>query len=349
MKREEILGWLRTTDESKLEELWSRADEVRRQNVGDEVYLRGLIEISNYCNRSCGYCGLRVENGEIERYRMSDEEIMSCALEGVEYGYGTVVLQAGEDYGFSTERITNLVRRLKSETPMAVTLSLGEREDAELVEWKKAGADRYLLRFETSNRALYDRIHPPLKGRYSDRFALLRRLREIGYEIGSGVMVGIPGQSYDSLADDIEMFSTLDLDMIGVGPYIAHPLTPVGDPSQPAPLPESEQVANDELTTYKTVALARLVCPKANIPSTSALATLNKAKGRELGLCRGANIVMPNLSPKKYRAHYEIYPSKACIDETAEECRSCMRGRIHSIGRTVGKGRGDSPNLTKEA
>ncbi|UFS70418.1 [FeFe] hydrogenase H-cluster radical SAM maturase HydE [Geomonas sp. RF6] len=348
MKREEILGWLRATDENQLEALWQQADEVRRQNVGDEVYLRGLIEISNYCARSCGYCGLRLENKEVERYRMSDEEIISCAQEGVEYGYGTVVLQAGEDYGISTERVTNLVRRIKEETPLAVTLSLGEREDHELLAWKEAGADRYLLRFETSNRALYDKIHPPLPGRVSDRFALLRRMRDMGYEIGSGVMIGIPGQSYEDLANDIEMFRTLDLDMIGVGPYISHPLTPLGDPEKLPPLPEGEQVPTGELMTYKTVALARLVCPKSNIPSTSALATLNKAKGRELGLCRGANIVMPNLSPQKYRAQYEIYPSKACIDETAAECRSCMRGRIHSIGRTVGQGRGDSPNLSKE-
>jgi biotin synthase len=342
MDREEIIGWLRATDETSLERLWQLADEVRRQNVGDEVHLRGLVEISNYCARNCGYCGLRLDNKGVARYRMTDEEILACAHEGVAYGYGTVVLQSGEDYGISAERISGLVRRLKEETPLAVTLSLGEREDAELKAWREAGADRYLLRFETSNRQLFDRIHPPLPGRHSDRFALLRRLRDMGYEIGSGVMVGIPGQSFDDLARDIEMFRTLDLDMIGVGPFIPHPATPLGRGPQFPVLPQSEQVPGGELMTYKTVALTRLVCPKANIPSTSALATLNKAQGRELGLCRGANIVMPNLSPQKYRALYEIYPAKACIDETAAECRSCMRGRIQSIGRTVGQGRGDS-------
>lgn len=342
MDREEIIGWLRATDETSLERLWQLADEVRRQNVGDEVHLRGLIEISNYCARSCGYCGLRLDNKDVARYRMTDEEILACAREGVAYGYGTVVLQSGEDYGISAERISLLVRRLKEETPLAVTLSLGERGDAELKAWRQAGADRYLLRFETSNRQLYDRIHPPLPGRHSDRFALLRRLRDMGYEIGSGVMVGIPGQSFEDLAGDIEMFRTLDLDMIGVGPFIPHPATPLGGSPEFPKLPGSEQVPGGEMMTYKTVALTRLACPKANIPSTSALATLNKAKGRELGLCRGANIVMPNLSPQKYRALYEIYPAKACIDETAAECRSCMRGRIHSIGRTVGEGRGDS-------
>lgn len=342
MDRKEIIGWLRDTDQTSLERLWQLADEVRRQNVGDEVHLRGLIEISNYCARSCGYCGLRLDNKGVTRYRMTDEEILACAREGVAYGYGTVVLQSGEDYGISAQRISALVRRLKEETPLAVTLSLGEREDAELKGWREAGADRYLLRFETSNRQLYDRIHPPLPGRTSDRFALLRRLRDMGYEIGSGVMVGIPGQSFDDLAGDIEMFRDLDLDMIGVGPFIPHPATPLGGSPEFPMLSESEQVPGGELMTYKTVALTRLACPKANIPSTSALATLNKAKGRELGLCRGANIVMPNLSPQRYRALYEIYPAKACIDETAAECRSCMRGRIHSIGRTVGQGRGDS-------
>ena len=342
MDREEIIGWLRATDQTSLERLWQLADEARRQNVGDEVHLRGLLEISNHCARNCGYCGLRLDNKGVARYRMTDEEILACAHEGVSYGYGTVVLQSGEDYGISAERISGLVRRLKEETPLAVTLSLGEREDAELMAWREAGADRYLLRFETSNRQLYDRIHPPLPGRRSDRFALLRRLRDMGYEIGSGVMVGIPGQSFDDLARDIETFRALDLDMIGVGPFIPHPATPLGrGPHFPA-LTESEQVPGGELMTYKTVALTRLACPKANIPSTSALATLNKAQGRELGLCRGANVVMPNLSPQKYRALYEIYPAKACLDETAAECRSCMRGRIHSIGRTVGQGRGDS-------
>jgi len=349
MNRKEIVSWLRSTDATGLEWLWQQADQVRRRNVGDEVHLRGLIEISNYCVRSCGYCGLRLDNRELQRYRMTEEEIMACVHEGVAYGYGSVVLQSGEDYGISTEWISALVRRIKQQTPLAVTLSFGEREDAELAAWKEAGADRYLLRFETSNRELYDRIHPPLPGRRSDRFALLRRLRDLGYETGSGIMLGIPGQSYDDVANDIEMFRTLGLDMIGVGPYIPHPATPLAQPSERPSLPEPDQVPTGELITYKTVALTRLLCPRANIPSTSALATLNKAQGRELGLCRGANILMPNLSPQKYRALYEIYPAKACIDETAAECRSCMRGRIHSIVRTVGQGRGDAPNFSKPA
>ncbi len=344
MERNEILGFLRTSDEQKLEMLWQRADEIRRRSVGDEVHLRGLLEISNICARNCWYCGIRADNSALQRYRMSEDEIMACAGEAVDYGYGTVVMQAGEDYGITAEWMENLIRRIKTETDLAVTLSLGERSDDELRRWKKAGADRYLMRFETSNNKLYEKIHPPLPGRTSDRISLLKRLREIGYEIGSGVMIGIPGQTWDDLASDIELFRALDLDMIGVGPFIAHHDTPLGDGSM-APAPEGEQVPNTEEMTYKVIALARIVCPKANIPSTTALATLNTATGRELGLSRGANIVMPNMTPKHYRAMYEIYPAKACIDETAADCRACMHRRILSIGRSIGTGRGDSRNL----
>ncbi|HKZ16610.1 MAG TPA: [FeFe] hydrogenase H-cluster radical SAM maturase HydE, partial [Geobacteraceae bacterium] len=228
MKKHEIIDWLRTKDEAVLEQLWQMADGVRRQNVGEDVHLRGLIELSNICARDCAYCGIRAGNTELERYRMPEEEILECAHEAVSFGYGTVVLQSGEDHGIDNDWISNLIRRIKKETDLAVTLSLGERTDEEYKEWKEAGADRYLLRFETSNRQLYDRIHPPLPGKHSDRISILRRLRELGYEIGSGVMIGIPGQTYDDLANDIEIFRTLNLDMIGVGPYIPHHDTPLG-------------------------------------------------------------------------------------------------------------------------
>jgi biotin synthase len=349
MNKHEILAWLKTEDEKKLEELWKMADDVRSRNVGDEVHLRGLIEFSNVCARECGYCGLRAGNTDVERYRMPDDEIVACAHEALSFGYGTVVLQSGEDPGINKEWMSNLIRRIKAETGLAVTLSVGERDDDEYLAWKEAGADRYLLRFETSNPRLYDLIHPPLPGRNSDRIAILRRLGEIGYEVGSGVMIGIPGQTYEDLASDIELFRTLDLDMIGVGPYIPHHATPLGNAGEAVPAPAGEQVPNTEAMTYKVIALTRLMRPMSNIPSTTALATLNTATGRELGLSRGANIVMPNMTPRKYRAMYEIYPSKACIDETADDCRACMRRRILSIGRTVGTGRGDSPNRNKAA
>jgi biotin synthase len=353
--REHIRAWLRETDEDTLEDLWREADRVRREWVGDEVHLRGLVEFSNHCVRLCGYCGLRRDNHELGRYRMTADEILACARDAVRFGYGTVVLQSGEDYGTTAEWMADVVRRLKSETPLAVTLSLGERRESELLLWRHAGADRYLLRFESSNDSLYNRIHPSLPGVRSDRIALLRRLREIGYEVGSGVMVGIPGQSWDDLADDLEMFRHLDLDMIGIGPFIPHPRTPLGRaiagadgaPGSAADRISAEQVPADELTTLKAVALTRLVCPQSNIPSTTALATIDRDHGRELGLMRGANIVMPNLTPPGYRIGYEIYPGKACITETAEMCRGCLAERIHSIGRSIGAGRGDSPALQR--
>jgi biotin synthase len=333
-----ILTWLRTDDAAQLEQLWRSADETRHRVVGDAVHLRGLIEVSSHCVRNCAYCGLHAGNRAIERYRLTDAEVMGCVHEAVCYGYGTVVLQSGEDPGLTAARVAEWVARIKRETPLAVTLSLGERDDDELQLWRAAGADRYLLRFETSDPRLYERIHPNRPGRISDRLAVLRRLRAMGYEIGSGVMAGIPGQTYASLARDILLFQELDLDMIGVGPYIAHPGTALGQGVFPTA--GSEQVPATETMVYKVLALTRLVRPDANIPSTTALATLNKANGRELGLARGANVVMPNLTPTRYRALYEIYPAKACISETADACRACLSGRIASIGRHVGIGPG---------
>jgi biotin synthase len=338
--RAAILAWLREEDPARLGRLWTAADETRRRHVGDEVHLRGLIEISNHCVRACGYCGLRAENREIERYRMSADEILGCARNAEAWGWGTVVLQSGEDYGLKRDWIADVVARIKSETRLAVTLSFGERSEEDLAVWREAGADRYLLRFETSDDDLYRLIHPDLPGRVSDRMAMLRVLQRLGYEAGSGIMVGIPGQTYDSVADDIDLFRGMDLDMIGIGPYISHPLTPLGDLSWAREIPPGEQVPGDELTVYKVLALTRLLCPRANLPSTTALATINKADGREQGLQRGANIVMPNLTPPDYREKYEIYPDKACVNETAEMCRGCLTGRVESIGRVVGSGPG---------
>ncbi len=357
MTRPDILHWLRETDPLRLDELWAHADRTRAASVGADVHLRGLIEVSSHCRRHCTYCGLRAPNAPLPRYRMTSEEILRCAHQAVGFGYGTVVLQAGEDEGLSASAVADVIERIKADTPLAVTLSLGERTEEELALWRSAGADRYLLRFETSNPELFTRIHPPHSGRTCNRIALLGLLRELGYEIGSGVMIGIPGQTYEDLASDVELFAALDLDMIGVGPFLPHPATPLGRDGggvgetplrrtgeTPAPPAPTDQVPNTEGMTYKMIALARLACPRANIPSTTALATLNKASGRELGLCRGANVVMPNLTPPEYRAMYEIYPDKACVFETAEACHGCMIRRIRSIGRTVGTGRGDSPN-----
>jgi len=340
LDKTEILGWLRETNPERLAELWRRANEIRRQHVGDAVHLRGLVEISNFCSRQCAYCGLRVGNEALVRYRMLANEIVEAAQQAVKFGYGTVVLQAGEDYGITTERLAEIIRRIKSETPLAVTLSLGERPDKDLAAWRAAGADRYLLRFETSDRNLFDEIHPPLGNRKCDRIAILRRLREFGFEVGSGIMVGIPGQTYASVANDIALFRELDLDMIGIGPFIPHPATPLGSGFKIFPPVNGEQVPNNELMVYKAVALTRLVRPDANIPATTALATINKKNGRELGLQRGANVFMPNLTPLKYRRLYEIYPNKACITETGDACNGCLSMRIQAIGRHIGSGAG---------
>jgi biotin synthase len=250
----------------------------------------------------------------------------------VRFGYGTVVLQSGEDYGVTAGWMASVVRRIKSETPLAVTLSLGERPEEDLAAWREAGADRYLLRFETSDRTLYESVHPGLGGRTSDRIAILKQLRRLGYEVGSGIMVGLPGQTYQSVAGDIALFQALDLDMIGVGPFIPHPGTPLGGVVD-GPVPNSESMV------WKVIALARILCPEANIPSTTALATINRESGRELALQRGANVVMPNLTPVRYRRHYEIYPNKACLHKTGETCNGCLRVRLAAIGRCPGTGR----------
>ena len=297
-----VVAWLREADPAELERLWARADLVRAAHVGDAVHLRGLIEISNHCVRDCLYCGLRAHSDGIVRYRMSAEEILACAQQAKRLGYGTVVMQSGEDPGLTREFISGVIRAIKSETGLAVTLSLGERSDEELAAWKAAGADRYLLRFETSDSELYRRIHPSLPSRASDRIAQLVRMRDMGYETGSGVMVGIPGQTWEILARDVETLRDLDIDMIGIGPFLPSPRTPLGGAgAAKLRAPAFEQVPNDELTTLKVVALTRLVCPEANLPSTTALSTLDPATGRELGLTRGANIVMPNLTPPEYR------------------------------------------------
>jgi len=336
-----ILRWLRETDPSRLLELWRQADAVRQANVGAAVHLRGLIEISNICRRQCAYCGIRAGNAALPRYRMPADEVLACARLADKLGYGTVVIQGGEDPGLSAEWFAGILRQIKAETPLAITLSLGERETGELALWRDAGADRYLLRFETSNPDLFAAIHPAAPGSLAGRLALLGHLRALGYEIGSGVMVGIPGQTYDDLAADLLLFRELDLDMIGLGPFLPHPQTPLARAAERSGGPD--QPPNNELMTYKMLALTRIMCPKANIPSTTALASLNAGAGRELGFRRGANVVMPNLTPRPYRQLYEIYPAKARVTDDAVEFHNRMLAGIIAAGREIGCGRGDSP------
>lgn len=364
MGRDEILFWLKEEDPSRLAELWRRADEVRRENVGEEVHLRGLIELSNICRRNCLYCGIRAGRSDVSRYRMTREEVFESAGMAADFSYGTVVLQAGEDFGITPEFIAELVRGIKERFGLAVTLSLGEHPEEVWRLWRDAGADRYLIRFETSNKRLFEVIHPRVS--VSDvsgaegRVHSLKTLRRLGYEIGSGVMIGIPGQSFTDLARDIEWFRDLDLDMIGTGPFLAHPKTPLGAVSEAlarvgqdrekweritketgfdVPIPPDQTVSSN-LMGFKVIALTRLVCPSANIPSTTAIATNDGRFGRVTGLSRGANVVMPNLTPTRYRALYEIYPHKAATCESPGQTHETALAQIREAGRTVGKGPG---------
>lgn len=379
LDREGILVWLKAEEEDDLERLWEAADATRRHHVGDEVHLRGLIEISNHCVRSCAYCGIAACAPKVERYRMSQEEILECAEKAQEYGFGTVVMQAGEDPGITGEGMADTIRRIKDRTGLAITLSLGERSEGELKAWREAGADRYLLRFETTDPDLYRRIHPNRKGgtacshgsrcppldpheragqspalsssregeNASNRLEQLMQMRDMGFEIGTGVMVGIPGQTWETLANDIWTFRDFDMDMIGIGPYIPSLGTPLEGPLGEMLQVEAgtEQVPNDPLTTLKTLALTRLLCPETNIPSTTALATLDPGSGRANGLSRGANVIMPNLTPPKYRELYQIYPGKAGLHETADITTAKIRAQIEALGRTIGTGPGTSPRV----
>lgn len=348
MDREEIIRWLGEEDPSQLETLWQLADAARMRHVGEAVHLRGLIEFSNQCSQDCTYCGLHVGNKNLTRYRMSEDEILACVHSAAEFGCGTVVLQSGQNPAMPAKWMESLIGRIKRETSLAVTLSVGLRRERDFALWRQAGADRYLLRFETSNPRLFETICPLLSGGLSRRMSALDVLGALGYEVGSGVMVGLPGQSLGDLADDIECFRRLGLDMVGVGPYIPHPGTSLG--ADEARRRESQPI-DTELMTCKVVALTRLLCPRTNIPSTTALATVNPAEGWELGLARGANVIMPNMTPEKYRIHYEIYPAKACIHQPGKHCldNENLQGLLESIGRKTGTGRGDSLNYLAAA
>ncbi len=296
--------------------LIAQADQLRHETLGDGVKLRGLIELSSVCTRNCTYCGLRAGNPLAVRYTLTPAEVLAAAHQAAKLRFGTVVIQAGESTkAIPTAWISELVKRIKGETGQFVTLSLGERPPKDFEVWHQAGADRYLLRFETSDLAFFKQIHPEQSDTATPigehpRLYRLRLLKELGYEIGGGIMVGIPGQTFNILTQDIVTFGALQLDMIGLGPYIAHPQTPLGQ----LPIPHSpNQVPATAEMACRVMALARLMRPTANIPSTTALSSVDPVAGRRMGLQCGANVFMPNLTPAHYRQAYQIYPGKICV------------------------------------
>ena len=310
-------------------ELIAEADRLRRQYYGTAVYLRGLIEICNVCKNDCLYCGIRRSNSCLDRYRLSHEDIMSCCENGYELGFRTFVLQGGEDPYYSDEVICSIVSDIKEKYPdCAVTLSLGEKERKSYAAYKAAGADRYLLRHETANEEHYAKLHPEgmsLKHRKDCLFTL----KELGYQVGSGFMVGSPYQTAENLVEDLRFLQELKPDMIGIGPFIPHKDTPFKDfPGGSLEL------------TLRMVAILRLMFPYALIPSTTALGTIHPL-GREMGLKAGANVVMPNLSPVRVRKLYELYDNKICTGEEAAECRGCLERRVQSAGYEIVSARGD--------
>ncbi|EGT0694455.1 [FeFe] hydrogenase H-cluster radical SAM maturase HydE [Clostridium perfringens] len=327
LSRGEIIALLK--DDSINEELFKAADEVRKKYLGDEVHLRGLIEFTNICKRNCMYCGLRRDNKSLNRYRLSHEEIIDFAKKAVSYGYKTLVLQGGEDDYYTVERLVPIVKDLKA-LGVALTLSIGERPFEEYEALKKAGADRFLLRIETTDRELYEKLDPGMS--HENRIQCLKNLRKLGYEVGSGCLVGLPGQKIESLADDILFFKELDVDMNGIGPFI---------PNEDTPLKDAEG-GQFELA-LKVMAIVRLLLPDINIPATTAMETLNK-QGRVIALQCGANVVMPNVTEGEYRKLYALYPGKICTGDTPAHCRGCISGKIRGIGRIVSDGPGFRAN-----
>ena len=309
-------------------ELFAAADKVRKEKVGDEIFLRGIIEFSNHCERNCLYCGLRKGNASLSRYRMSEDEIIATAEQIKNTGVPTVVLQSGEDSFYSQDIICRLIERIRKETDLIITLSIGERALNDYNAFQRAGANRYLLKHETASLDLYRYLRPGCE--WENRMQCLRRLKELGFETGTGNMVGLPGQTPEILADDLLVMKYLDADMLGIGPFIAHPDTPLAG------------IGHDDLElTLRVLALARLITRNTNIPATTALATLHQ-QGRLLALQAGANVVMPDFTPKIYKTRYDIYPGRTDVGP-AVEIIGRLEKDFQSIGRTLQYSVGSRP------
>lgn len=312
------------------EYLFAQARQVRETAYGKEVYIRGLIEFSNYCRNDCYYCGIRKSNRKVERYRLTQDEIMNCVREGYFLGFRTFVLQGGEDMWFTRERLADIIRTIKSEYPdCAVTLSVGERSEEDYRCWKKAGADRYLLRHETAVDKHYCQLHPADMS-LRNRKDCLYRLKKSGYQIGAGMMIGTPGQTLEYLIEDIRFLQDLQPHMIGIGPFIPHKDTPFAEKNK----------GSTELTLIM-LSVLRLIFPDVLLPATTALATVSE-DGRKRGLMAGANVVMPNLSPVQVRDQYTLYDKKVSTGAEAAQSVELLGKCVREIGYHIVTDRGDS-------
>lgn len=361
MKKKEMLHWLDEKDPDQLDGLFKKARACAIEHVGTKVYFRGLIELSNVCSKNCYYCGIRGGNPNLARYSMTPEEILTCARQAFEMNYGSVVLQAGErrgeDYAVFIEEVVRGMKAL-SDGRLGITLSLGEQTSETYERWFKAGAHRYLLRIETSHPELYQKIHPGNHS-FGERLDCLRALKRIGYQTGTGVMIGLPGQTREDLVNDIFFFEREDIDMIGMGPYIPHADAPLARQSDllmpeagvsmenpPSGLSGFRYDAEDQLRLGLVMtALTRLHLKNVNMVAATALQAIDD-EGRERGILAGANIIMPNITPVKYRAKYQLYAGKPYLDEDACQCSHGLDRRIRATGAEPGYNEwGDSPHF----
>jgi len=346
LEKEDIKTLLAAKGEDK-KLLLDKALQTKLAYLDNHVHLRGLIEYSNICTKYCLYCGVRCKNTKVTRYQLTDEEVMDCAQLAYKLGYGSVALQSGErsDKAF-VDKITYLVQEIKKigNGSLGITLSLGEQTEETYRHWFEAGAHRYLLRIESSNEELYYKIHPrDAKHDFHQRLACIDSLLKIGYQTGTGVMVGLPFQTLDDLADDLLFFKRKDVAMVGMGPFIPHPDTPLYQYADQIPSPQERM----ELT-LKMIAVLRLMMPEINMVAATANQTVDP-QGREKAILAGANVIMPNLTPNEFRENYLIYPDKACVNDKPDECHSCLDIRLAAIGHKVlYNAWGDSVAFTKK-
>jgi biotin synthase len=343
LTKEELVYLLDLKDSKDIEKLHKRAYEIKLENIGNKVYYRGLIEFSNICVKNCNYCGIRRDNKNVERFHMTKEEILDTAKWIYENGYGSIALQSGErqDEEF-TDFVEDIIKEIKKIGDLGITLSLGEQSYDTYKRWFDAGAHRYLLRIESSNEKIYNSLHPKDKLHdFNTRKQCLVDLRNIGYQVGTGVMIGLPGQTVEDLANDILFYKEMDIDMIGMGPYARHKDTPMGKGKEDT----IEEIQDRVRYGLNMIAVTRIFLKDVNIAATTALQALDPL-GREKGLKAGANILMPITTIGKHRAKYQLYDNKPCVEDTKEECKGCLAGRVKSVGDEIVYGEwGDSPHF----